>query len=697
VAGGPGGSADEKIDGASAETVTAAPGSARPGPQGAGLPRGTAVGRYVILRQLGGGAIGVVYAAYDPELDRKLAIKILRTEASGKLEGSEARGRMQREAQAMARLTHTNVIAVYDAGTFEDQVFVAMEFVDGQTLRGWLKEKPRSWREVRDVFLLAGRGLAAAHAAGLVHRDFKPENVLIGVGGRVCVGDFGLARSATAAEPSAPVALEDTALGSGSDALSATLTRTGAFLGTPAYMAPEQLMGRKADTRADQFSFCIALYEALYGQRPFAGDTIGDLSFAIMKGRIREPPAGCKVPAWLRAVVQRGLAADPEQRFDSIDAMLHALGRDPALRWRRALTVLSTALVVAGLAFWLGHRRTLPAPRVLPKPMNLDLEEGVLGSVPNDWVVPAAISAYEVTLTDEQPFSGRRCGKIRSSGQRGPDDRFGNLMQVLDARPWRGKRVRLRAMVRTAEGSMAQMWMRVDRPRNVMGFFDNMGERPISTATWREVEIVGDIDNDAELLNFGLMLIGDGVTWLDHVTVEAVGDDVSVTGQYGKPVVPMPAAENLDFEQAGGLIPAHWRLEKMRDQELQVRVTRDQPHGGTQAVELLREGKSPEVDFTGGVSQTVDATRWRGKHIRLRAWMRTGGDAQARILLMVGRGGYKIAFSADLSDAPVHSPVWTQSEIIAPVAPSATEISYSLTMDGTGTVWFDDVSLEEAK
>src|SRR5262249_20636244 len=136
------------------------------------LDRGAALGRYLIIERLGAGAMGVVYAAYDPELDRKLAIKLLRTSASAGSESSGGRTRLVREAQSMARLQHPNVVAVHDVGLFEDQVFVAMEFVEGKTLRGWLREKPRSWQAILEVFLQAGRGLAAAHAAGLVHRDF---------------------------------------------------------------------------------------------------------------------------------------------------------------------------------------------------------------------------------------------------------------------------------------------------------------------------------------------------------------------------------------------------------------------------------------------------------------------------------------------------------------------------------------------
>ncbi len=246
-------------------------------PSAEALERGAAVGRYVILDRIGAGGMGVVYAAYDPELDRRVALKLLRTDrfaAPGHL-------RLLREAKALARLTHPNVVAVHDAGTFGDQVFVAMELVEGETLRQWLEAGARSWREVLDRLLAAGRGLAAAHAAGLVHRDFKPENVLLGRDGRVRVVDFGLAKALAdaAEEPAAP--------DSGGE-LASPLTEWGAVLGTPAYMAPEQIRGIAADARSDQFSFCVALYEALYGERPFGK---GPRETPSRGARLRGPPA----------------------------------------------------------------------------------------------------------------------------------------------------------------------------------------------------------------------------------------------------------------------------------------------------------------------------------------------------------------------------------------------------------------------
>ena len=229
------------------------------------LVRGAQVGRYVVLDLVGEGAMGQVYAAYDPVLDRKVAIKLLHP----LVEGAEAQERLLREAKSLARVAHPNLVGVHDAGAFRDSVFIAMEFVEGQTLRAWLQPRTRNQREVLDAFLQAGRGLAAAHAAGLVHRDFKPENVLVGRDGRVRVSDFGLARDV--AEPSRPAELAPDAALLETPKLQ---TATGALVGTPAYMAPEQLAGRRADARADQFSFAVALYEGLSGQRPFIRNSV---------------------------------------------------------------------------------------------------------------------------------------------------------------------------------------------------------------------------------------------------------------------------------------------------------------------------------------------------------------------------------------------------------------------------------------
>jgi len=317
------------------------------------IGRGLSLGRYIVLNKLGRGGMGVVYAAYDPELDRKVAVKLLQAEAGTESNARAAQARLLREAQAMARLSHPNVISVHDVGALGTQVFIAMEFVEGKTLTRWLKEKPRTSREIVEAFLQAGKGLAAAHAAGLVHRDFKPDNVLIGNDGRIKVLDFGLARAVEDVVGDAPT-LPPQVVASGLSTprqLEARLTRSGAFLGTPAYMAPEQLLGKTIDARADQFSFCVALYEALYGERPFAANSIEEVASAVVESKIRPPPSSARVRPWLRGVLLRGLASDPSNRYPSMDALLEALGRDPAKtrrRWASVAGVFALSLIAAG-------------------------------------------------------------------------------------------------------------------------------------------------------------------------------------------------------------------------------------------------------------------------------------------------------------------------------------------------------------
>ncbi len=333
----------------SAESTLAGPG--RPG---ASAPspsqrRGATIGRYVLLDVLGKGGMGIVYSAFDPKLDRKIAVKVLRPRGSD--ESSEAQDRLLREAQAMARLSHPNVVAVHDVGAFEGGVFLAMELVEGTTLDGWLAagDKTRSWRARLDAMKAAGRGLSAAHAARIVHRDFKPDNVLVGRDGRVCVTDFGIARSALGGlqrEPAAPPGSSPPQ----PPALETTLTVTGSVLGTIGFMAPEQAFGEEADARSDQFGFCATLYFALYGERPFPSGDLETYTEAL-RGPVRSAPAGSAVPAWLRRVVLRGLAISPDARYPSMDALLDALDRDPAVvrrRWIGAGVVLG-GLALAGL------------------------------------------------------------------------------------------------------------------------------------------------------------------------------------------------------------------------------------------------------------------------------------------------------------------------------------------------------------
>jgi formylglycine-generating enzyme required for sulfatase activity len=313
------------------------------------LDTGARIGRYVIVERVGTGAMGVVYGAYDPELDRKVALKLIKP-GQGK---DTARARLLREAKAIARLQHPNVVAVHDVGVFEEQVFLAMEFVAGGTIKSWLAEKNRSWREILDVFIAAGRGLAAAHAAGLVHRDFKPDNVLLDKEHRPRVVDFGIARQAGGGDDeldgdTGDVADDGTATlrdSSGKHAL-ATLTKTGTWVGTPAYMAPEQFLGERGDEKSDQFSFCVALYEALYGERPFAGDDMLSISVNVTTEQLRPLPKDRGIPNWLRRVILRGLRSDPAARWDGMAPLIAALSSDPVAKLRNRVLVGAIAAVV---------------------------------------------------------------------------------------------------------------------------------------------------------------------------------------------------------------------------------------------------------------------------------------------------------------------------------------------------------------
>ncbi|MEM6295949.1 MAG: serine/threonine-protein kinase [Myxococcota bacterium] len=326
------------------------------------LTPGTRLGRYVVLEEIGHGGMGMVFAAYDPELNRKVALKLLRPRSKERKRKS-AGNRLLQEAQALAKLAHPNVITVYDVGTFGERVFVAMELVEGSTLRGWMREKSRRWDDVLEVFIPAGRGLAAAHAANLVHRDFKPENVLIGRDGRVRVMDFGLARpmrgdteTGHSLETSAETEAEADVEGEAAGVADPMMTQTGSTLGTPAYMAPEQHLAKGTDARSDQFSFCVSLFHALYGVRPFDGGDAAALTIQKSRHELVDPPNPGRVPSWVRRHVLRGLAADPQERFETMEALLEALCDDPRVKRRKVLAGVGATVAVlgsvGGLQYW---------------------------------------------------------------------------------------------------------------------------------------------------------------------------------------------------------------------------------------------------------------------------------------------------------------------------------------------------------
>jgi serine/threonine protein kinase len=327
-------------------------------PSGHELPRrtlsiGDRVGRYLVLSSLGAGGMGVVFAAYDPQLDRKIALKLLRSGVA--VSSKDARTRLQREAQAIAQLSHPNVVSVYDVGTtVEGDLYIAMEFVEGDTLTTWLGKYPRTWRETIDVFLQAARGLHSAHRVGLLHRDFKPDNVLVGGDGRVRVTDFGLARSLLAPDEAAQPKPMMTALNQ-------ALTATGTVLGTPRYMPPEQLTGPDLDERSDQFSFCVALYEALYGSHPLRDGTSASM---IDHGeRAQPPPEGTRIPAAIGRAVLRGLERDRARRFPSMGTLIDELVPRPRRSpLRFAGLALGGVLLVGGTTAALVVQQRMPSP-----------------------------------------------------------------------------------------------------------------------------------------------------------------------------------------------------------------------------------------------------------------------------------------------------------------------------------------------
>jgi serine/threonine protein kinase/Tol biopolymer transport system component len=376
------------------------------------IPPGTQLGRYRVLRWLGRGGMGEVYEGYDPELDRRVALKLLRTHSN---EDATAQRRLSREARTLARLHSPNVVAALDVGVFGGQLFLVMELVEGPTLASWLLLKPRDWREVLDMFLGAGEGVAAAHQVDVIHRDFKPQNVLIGADGKPRVSDFGLARETDdvlvpaetdpAADPE-PEPDGRAANATGTETLSVTgaappLTRTGMVIGTPRYMAPEQFLRRPLDARVDQFSFCVALYEALYGDHPFTSqpsttggrlanlrrrrstpavpvpaapvESLETLRTAVLGGRPIPTPRDARVPHAIAAVLRRGLARDPDDRFPTLSELLSALRRAARVRGRRLVAAAAAVVLLAaggaavGVSSWYARDPKIVQPVGVPE------------------------------------------------------------------------------------------------------------------------------------------------------------------------------------------------------------------------------------------------------------------------------------------------------------------------------------------
>ena len=338
-----------RIDSASLDH-TPGPESLPAGSGGTAATAGTTIDRFEILELLGTGGMGEVFRAYDPKLGRDVALKLLRPTGD-----TMAEARLRREAQAMARLTHPNILPIFDVGGYDERVFIAMQLVEGQTLRQWLQEgATRAFPEILRVFLAAGRGLQAAHNAELVHRDFKPSNVMIGRGGEVLVMDFGLARTAGDLPDSDGIHAD------ASPTYDEALTRSDVVVGTPAYMAPEQHMSKVIDPRSDQYAFCVALWEAVHGKRPFAGPTLVEL----VQAKLTRAPtlvSGGTVPPWLVEALLRGMLPEPNDRFESMKALLDVLEQGSSVSHRRR--TIAGAVGMLGLGA-LGLWALMPATQV---------------------------------------------------------------------------------------------------------------------------------------------------------------------------------------------------------------------------------------------------------------------------------------------------------------------------------------------
>ncbi len=313
------------------------------------ITTGTNIGRFRILKQLGEGGMGLIFAAHDAKLDREIALKILRPRERG---GALSRARMIREAQALAKLSHANVVTVYEVGEHKGHVFIAMELVEGRTLRGWLKVykaqlsrrmQKTAWRAIIAVFAAAGRGLAAAHDAGIIHRDFKPTNVIVGPNGRVTVLDFGIAIAPGRAD-------------------TGPLTLAGTIAGTPPYMAPEQVAGALVDPRADQYAFATCLYEALVGERPYKGRTLDERLRELLTEPPPSFPKSSHLPASLQRAVLRGLTQDPDLRFPSMREFIAAIELAPTRPLRRGLLVGAAALALAAAGYGVAYQQVAPDP-----------------------------------------------------------------------------------------------------------------------------------------------------------------------------------------------------------------------------------------------------------------------------------------------------------------------------------------------
>lgn len=355
------------------------------------------IDHYQVRGILGRGGMGAVYEAFDTELERKVALKLLRADMIELEQRAAYSQRMWREARVLASLNHPNVLTVHDVGQWRDQVYIVTELIDGQTFGQWLEQERPDWRQIIEAFAQAGRGLEAAHEAGLIHRDVKLENLMMTRQGRVVVMDFGLARMSRAEDPErfdAETARLSAAPGRAvKPGAALTLTGSGVIMGTPAYMSPEQHLGGVVDARTDQFSWAVALFEAVYGQRPFEGDSISALMLAVCSGKIIPEPQGSGAPSALYPLLCRALEPDAAERFERFGELIskvEALTIEQVATPRKAPRWLLAALALivggGGVAAWVSSSLNQPAIEPQPQPTQPTLESSppVVSVAPRD-------------------------------------------------------------------------------------------------------------------------------------------------------------------------------------------------------------------------------------------------------------------------------------------------------------------------
>jgi serine/threonine protein kinase len=608
------------------------------------VARAPGLGRYLLRDLLGVGGVGVVFSAYDPELDRRVAIKLV------SIDQDEARTRLAREAQAMARLSHPNVVTVHEVIRVGESAAIVMQLIDGPNLETWQANSRLLWREILAVYLQAAQGLAAAHGAGLVHRDFKPSNALLDAAGVVHVTDFGLAREtgATGDSPRAPYPE-----GSGT-AFQLDLTRTGAVMGTPLYMAPEQHLGAPIDARTDQWAFACSLYEALYRQHPFAHGDPSQLRSQVVGGLIRREPRGSAVPRQVRAAIRRALSPSAAQRFASMDEMVAALSLAPPRSRRWIANGALAALALGALLIGPVRRALSPVPGPGPSAVQEQLDPArwrKAGSRPDD---------YATGVSKASSAGGQSTASITATAANAPG--FGTLMQSLSAEPYVIKRIRLSASIR-AQGvsGWAGLWMRVDGNEETLAF-DNMQDRPIKGTTgWNRYETILDVAPEARGLAFGVLLVGSGTVFIKGVELVDVGADTPTSEVW------------LRY----GPDPLHYE-------------TGVAQRDGAAVVEYIKS----TVPDPGSIAlaHSVDARLHRGRMVRISGYL-AGEGLAGKAGLWVRIDGRDQAFAFDCADCRpiVGSAGWGEYQGLVRIPSNAGRIQYGVFVEGTGRLLFKEV------